>query len=465
MAVTIMDTRNAEVLATSWYLDNANRIIEYKNLSNHNFINHPIGSCFKPLLYFTSFRRYPALAGLSLTSQMVRDYNAFNLGGVENQQRVTILGYPTRSFYGDSRGPGENLATALAKSSNLFPAISFLYSVTEERPGFQNDLQNGRYPNSLYRNGVTHSDACTVIDNELYMNGLARNTMPELYKAIFSVDEMNLLVGDRDMYCYSYWNSHYTPSGEVRPDRKLMNYGVLSPEQVTLRFDVFNDQDGNAHAGSFRDEMIPWILGSQNNRWNNVKLCEAFSRVITGVDNRGKIEKIKTDTAIKSSLFDITRNIATLQTFPEMNAFSNAHVSLLNALDSRSHGPVTRGSTWVDVGNIITTTRVPGISSPLVIMAKTGTANDETYGGKTYHHGAFMFSIMTQMQYESLQRFIRSGYQPALYPQKLGITGVISLELTDRLKESPVFYSKYARLFMNNQERIADLIILNKHLF
>ena len=46
-----------------------------------------------------------------------------------------------------------------------------------------------------------------------------------------------------------------------------------------------------------------------------------------------------------------------------------------------------------------------------------------------------------------------------------GVTGVISLELTDRQGESDIYFSKFAKLFLNNQTRLRNIILLNKSSF
>ena len=84
---------------------------------------------------------------------------------------------------------------------------------------------------------------------------------------------------------------------------------------------------------------------------------------------------------------------------------------------------------------------------------------------RTVHRGAFMFSIMKEIQFDSLIDFINSGYGMNRFPTRLGITGVISLELTDRQGESEIYYSKFAKLFLNNETRLKNIILLNKNNF
>lgn len=82
---------------------------------------------------------------------------------------------------------------------------------------------------------------------------------------------------------------------------------------------------------------------------------------------------------------------------------------------------------------------------------------------KTAHRDAFMFSIMTLPQFDSLLNFINSRYDIRRFSKELGITEVISLELNDRQGESDTYFSNFAKLFLNNQTRLRNIILLNKN--
>lgn len=466
MGIVVMNTANAAVLAAPWYDGQMKKTTEYKNLVNYNLINHPIGSCFKPLLYFTSFRRFPTLSKLVLKPEMVSSFADFAPTPKGKKHKdVTILGYPTKSFFGDTKGAGENLTWAMARSSNLFPAITHLYAVTENNPAVFNKItQEGPFPCPLYTEGQDpHTGCCAVIDKELYMNGLGKNAVTDLYKVLYDVEDIDLGKGKKDFYEYAYWD-HSNVMASGKPDVKLRNYGALSPMKVTLRFDFFNATDHEERKGNFRGDVVSWILGSQNNHWNNMKLCEALTRVITGVHNRGSLRK--PDQGIDTlSLFKLSASVPTLTSYPNVGEFAEAHQTLL---ESMNHQKQVEGSTWSDIGSLVQQVRVPGISSPLLIFAKTGTANDEDkpYSRNLHiHRGAFMFTIMTEEQYKRLQLFIIREYDPRYYPATLGITGVISLEMIDRASSEAMFYSKFARGFLGDKERLTNLVKLNRHLF
>ncbi len=484
MGITLMNTADGSVLAAPWYARDIEQTNRIKDLTNYNFVNHPIGSCFKPLLYFASFRRYPSLTKLKLTDKMVSSFAAFDSAHPKVKKvPVTILGYPTWRFFGDSQGAGEDLVTALSRSSNLYPAMVFLYSLAEKRPDqkqtYVSAIRKGDpFPATLYYGpGTEHSNSCRVAGEELFVDGLERNVIPAIYKSLYAVEDVDLLTNDRDPFEYDYWDRLYSAESGERPGRKLANYGPLSPEKVSLRFDDFNDRDnekGHAVGGNFRGEIVPWVLGSQNNRWNNVKLCEAFTRVVTGIDNRGSF--VNGASRRFRSLYDLTDSLTTLTDTPGIKAFEEAHLELLEALnyDVQSRHPAR--STWRDVGMVLKQVKVEGIASPLVILAKTGTADNDKVDSKsditdweraqTIRRGAFMFTIMTQAQYDSLKVFIHGGYKEKKYPPRLGITGIISLELKDGGRgEDKNFYSQLARQFLENKEVLRNMILLNRCLF
>ena len=215
--------------------------------------------------------------------------------------------------------------------------------------------------------------------------------------------------------------------------------------------------------------MHSWILGSQNNWWNNVKLSEAFTRVITGNNNKGSfVAKSNTEPDDSVSLFQVTASINTLGSYPGVGQFYTSHLSLLDALNSKNQ----KESTWQIVSEALKKVKVDGIHSPFVIFAKTGTADDIAVGktqfarrNRQLHNGLFMFTIMTEAQYSQLQNYIKSGYNESYLPSSLGITGVISLALVDFESKETDYCSSFAKKFLADTERLKSIIILNKHLF
>lgn len=477
MGVTLMNTATAAVIAAPWVDKTIESKLNYKELTNYNFVNHPIGSCFKPLLMFATYCKYPMLSQLKLNSSMISDVNDFAKAEKGAPQvDAKILNYPTKGFNGHSDVVNDDLNYALAKSSNLYPAINFLYSLTEA-PRYRDDIINGSpFPSQLYHgNGTEHSVACRVLaDSQLYANRITDTRIPLIYRQVFNVEDRDILINNRDLFDYNYWDNKYEVSYDVNtnfsPSQKLTNYSNLCPERVSLHFDLFRNNKTTYSAGNFRNEIVPWILGSQNNRWNNIKLCEGFCRLITGNNIRGSFLSTR-NIDNHASIFNSISN----QGNPAIQNFQSAHLDLLRALNY-STNPLQAQGTWRNEGLMVSQIQVEGINSSFVMLAKTGTSDDEIVPNnkditkqnnfKTVHRGAFMFCIMTQAQFLNLVAYINSGYRTNLLPHKLGITGVISLELTDKGEESEVYYSAYARQFLtSNNSFLRNLILLNKDLF
>ncbi len=477
MGVTLMNTTTAEVIAAPWLDKTVENKVNYKELINYNFVNHPIGSCFKPLLMFATYCKYPMLSKLKLNTLMISSINDFaKAERGQPQIDAKILNYPTKGFNGHSNVVDDDLNYALAHSSNLYPAINFLYSLTEN-PTYRNDILDGSpFPSFLYNgNGTEHSIACRVVSNQLYANRITETTIPFIYRQVYNVEDKDILANDRDLFDYNYWDKNYFVSYDVNnnvlPSKKLTNYSFLSPERVSLHFDLFRNNRATNLAGNFRNEVVPWVLGSQNNRWNNVKLCEGFCRLLTGNNIRGSFLPA-TIQANQQSIFSIISS----QGYPTIQNFQTAHLDLLRALNYSTNPRQAQIGTWHDEGLMVSRIQIPGIDSSFVMLAKTGTSDDEIVPNnnnltrqnnfKTVHRGAFMFCIMTQSQFLQLTNYINSGYNANSLPHKLGVTGVISLELADKGEESDIYYSAYARQFLtSNNSFVRNLILLNKNLF
>ncbi|MBC8155535.1 MAG: hypothetical protein H7Z72_21825 [Bacteroidetes bacterium] len=465
MGISLLNTRSAEVLAIPWF-DSALSNQSYSSGQvNYNLVNHPIGSCFKPLLYFSTYLKFPQLSMLSLTPEMVSSFEDFKEKPTKSVDTVRLLGYPTRGFNGHSAGK-ENLPIALARSSNLFPAITFLYALTGNNDNVRKAISQGQFPPTLYQEPHTHTPACMVKHGVLKIPGINETNIDDLFKQAFYVEDINLIRSNRDLFEYNYWDMSYIQSGTTRTALKYRNYASITPERVSLYFDEFA-----RNGGDFRQEIVPWILGSQNNRWNNVKLSEAFCRLITGRTVRGAF---LAGNSPSSPIAGLPSILILTGTTPA--SFQKAHLELLTALCSETRAQQETKGTWEKIAKQVHSFRVEGISTSFVMLAKTGTADDEpvmdqpTYLGpqstKTVHRGSFMFAIMTQQQYDRLKTYIGAGYPEAALPRALGITGVISLESKEnRAPSDSLYYSAFAKNFLADPTRLKRIILLNKSLF
>lgn len=463
MGISLLNTRSAEVLAIPWFDSALSNQSDPTGQVNYNLVNHPIGSCFKPLLYFSSYLKFPQLSRLSLTPEMVSSFEDFKEKPTKSVDTVRLLGYPTKHFNGHSAGK-ENLPIALAESSNLFPAITFLYALTGNKDNVRKTISLSQFPPRLYQEPYTHTPACEVTNGVLKIPGINATNIDDLFKQAFYVEDINLIRSNRDLFEYNYWDRSYIQTGATRPAPKYKNYASITPERVSLYFDEFARKGGD-----FRQEIVPWILGSQNNRWNNVKLSEAFCRLITGRTVRGAFVSGNSPSSPIAEL----PSVLTLTGTPPAS-FQKAHLELLSALCSETDAQ--KKGTWQEIAKQVVSFQVEGISTSFVMLAKTGTADDEdvmeqrTYLGtqseKTVHRGSFMFTIMTQRQYDQLKTYIEAGYPEAALPRSLGITGVISLESKEnKAPSNSLYYSVFAKNFLADPIRLNRIILLNKSLF
>ncbi|MCF0070821.1 hypothetical protein LZD49_10085 [Dyadobacter sp. CY261] len=462
MGISLLNTRSAEVLAIPWFDSALSNQSALTGQVNYNLVNHPIGSCFKPLLYFSTYLKFPQLSKLSLTPEMVSSFEDFKKQSAKSVDTVRLLGYPTRRFSGHSEGNGEMLPVALSKSSNLFPVITFLYALTGNQGNVRTAISQAQFPPRLYSAPHTHTPVCKITNGVLKIPKINATNIDELFKQAFYVEDVNLIRSNRDLFEYNYWATSYVQSGATRPPQKYKNYASITPERVSLYFDEF-DRKG----GDFRQEIVPWLLGSQNNRWNNVKLSEAFCRLITGRNVRGSFLAGNTP----SSAISLLQPGSTVSSSA---SFQEAHKELLAALCSDTDTQI-RG-TWKEIATQVRSFRVEGIPTSFVMLAKTGTADDETImdqtghqrrqSTKTVHRGSFVFSIMTKSQYDQLKSYIGTNYSEAALPRTLGLTGVISLETRENKAPSDsLYYSVFAKNFLADPMRLKRIILLNKSLF
>jgi hypothetical protein len=468
MGIVVSNTATGEIIAAPWIDKKIIGKKINKDLINFNLLNHPIGSCFKPLTLFAAYRHYPQLSSLKLNIGMFENLNGFTPG--TPRKRVKILGYPTEGFEKHSDA-NEDVNRALAKSSNLYTPVAFLYTLTENNATADTQIMNHSFPNNLYRvnSFAPRQPYFKVRDSLLHLQDMTNSKMANNLSAIFNIEKNDLLINNRDIYDYYLWDKRFQPNQGKTTDKRMKNYGSISPERVSLRLDLFSPNPQTPNAGEFRTDAVSWLLGSQNNRWNNVKLAEAFSRLITG---RGIMATMyQTTTSDSTDLYTKTKHYSAHD--GDKANFQAAHITLLNALNSRVNPLQRNVGTWLEIAKQVDTFQINGITGKLVMLAKTGSAADEdffdindvtTRPRKIWkRRGLFMFAVMTEKQYDQLKQYINSGYQARHFPAKLGFTGVITIEMTDNDGKKKTSYSKYAKEFIYGVN-LRKLIVLNKHL-
>jgi len=305
MSVCLMDIATGEVIAAPYYSTYfpKNQLDEVTEARNFNLINHHIGSTFKPLLAFAAVAKYPNLSQFRLTSASF------------NKDSCSMLGYTIPSYGKAASGnSGKNIFWRvgkhldrqyfLAHSHDNYPIAMAMLALTEptengnsnrDAAAFNmlttnwNNQQANNLHNLLGNSGVRlryyprNSIAKRILFNEDAANNvdLAESSFANLMSNLYNIKTLDkdtvMLYSDK----YTWRLLNKIPLG----------LSILFTDIVNLRWE---------NVKNFID-FENLILGQGDNFWNNVKLAEAYSRLLSKrkvkatfvkVQNRNSIERL-----------------------------------------------------------------------------------------------------------------------------------------------------------------------------
>jgi len=286
ISICLMDISTGEIIAAPFYsnrLDSINIDVEAE-VRNYNLENHHIGSTFKPLLAFAAVAKYPNLSQFRLTS-----------ANFINKDSCSMLGYTIPSYgkaADGNRGKnifwnvGEHLNRQyfLAYSHDNYPIAMAMLALTEptgndsnyrDAAAFNmlatnwNNQRANNLHNLLGNNGVRlryypkNNVARKILFNDTESNNvdLAESSFANLMSNLYNIKTI-----DRDTIML--YSDKYT--------WRLLNKIPLGLS--TLFSDIVNLRWENVK--NFID-FENLILGQGDNFWNNVKLAEAYSRLLS----------------------------------------------------------------------------------------------------------------------------------------------------------------------------------------
>jgi|GEM_PF-3169432 len=273
---TIMEATTGRVLSTASVSKNPDG-------QNENFKLHPVGSATKIFLAAAAVQNYPDLLTLELDPHPQGEEKS--LLGYELKE-----GYKLRLHAPFAGEAGRTDFTAyLAKSCNRFHAILMTLSLAKDSviaTGKQTSLSSGI---------EFTEDAIEVTNGEIYLNGDVVDRRPDLSYFVskqnngtlectnLETSELALNLermfdvkrkyyeGSGDFFSAEPWNALFARLGlQQRPDLYPAFYPIM-PQTVNLGFNLNID---------FRLDFISILFGGATNRWNNVKLAEATSRLV-----------------------------------------------------------------------------------------------------------------------------------------------------------------------------------------
>jgi hypothetical protein len=286
---TIMEATTGRILATASTSKKADD-------ANENFKLHPVGSSTKIFLAAAAAQNYPDLLTIELDPHAPGEEK--NLLGYELKE-----GYKLRLHAPFVGQPGRtDFPAYIAKSCNRFHAVLMTLSLAKDSV-----IASGKKDN-LFSGIELTEDGIDQSNGKIYLNGEVLDRRPDLSYFVSKQSDGNLectnlesselainlerlfdvkrkyYEGSGDFFSPDPWNALFARLGlQQRRDLYPAFYSIM-PQTVNFGFNLNID---------FRLDFISIIFGGATNRWNNVKLAEATSRLVMNEKLHGRfVEKI-----------------------------------------------------------------------------------------------------------------------------------------------------------------------------
>ncbi len=281
LSVCMMDISTGEVIAAPYYSNifpknNANELTDFRNF---NLIRHNIGSTFKPLLSFAAAVKYPSLAKFTLMPGPT---------SFVDEKMCKVLGYPvpaygmktdrvthekkprTPSFW--DFGP-INRVDFLATSHDNYPVGLTMLALTETDDskafaGLGDGAFNNSTVNQLFGLNGPQSSRLILKNGFATLKDISTSSFVQLLSNLYAIRGQ---FEDDDRLTYD-------PGVMSSAGIDRQNFFSLYPDLSNLGTESF-DNIASAKVDFRNLEMF--VLGEQNNVWSNIKLAEAYSRLLS----------------------------------------------------------------------------------------------------------------------------------------------------------------------------------------
>ncbi len=289
---TIMEATTGRVLATA-------SVVKRREDPNENFKLHPVGSSTKIFLAAAATQNYPDLLSLQIDPHPVGEER--NLLGYDLQE-----GYKLRRH---SPAVGEagttDFSAYIAKSCNRYHAVLIALSLAKDSAAATGKQDDGFFGMAPTEETFDNSNGNIYLGDRIMSNkpdlgyfvsprsngslectNLESSELALNLERLFSV-KRKYYEGSGDFFSPEPWNILFARLGlEQRPDLYPAFYSIM-PQTVNLGFNLNID---------FRLDFISILFGGATNRWNNVHLAEATSRLVTNQKVQARfVEKILED--------------------------------------------------------------------------------------------------------------------------------------------------------------------------
>ena len=505
IGITLMDPKTGELLSIADYDYERDSLAMSTNV---NFTNHWIGSTFKPILATSCISVYPTLQkfklrfGPSPTSGLNK-FDELKKSRPTRSDNIKLLGYEMPRFDKSDYAYNEQVAGSFDNmfnnSLNIYPNALLLLALSDKnsenqepwRSTIQRNIISGNFGavQNLYSSGQTHSSVLRIDDNTLQ---LAKGK--NLHHSIFGLSTVNLFgLSTRELskltdLKYSEVNEGFRYASIDTPF--MSHIYMMSPDRNTMHFDHMTKWKFRPYRG----HIVSWVLGAGSNEWSNIKLAEAYSRIISRnrvIADFAKRDITRSDsTDLISFWLDFVQSKAEYRERIGENDLSYPHIDqawdrLVRNLERSESADdaialFNRNSNIQEFFNNDSLFAERLQNDKFTLLGKTGSPNTKIdtiiettrTGGrlKKYryrHQGLYAFSLMLNRDFERLQDLDNYADLDSI---KTGIVGVIYIaedEFKDKYNPNPpsTVSSKHAVNIFSNADFIKSIILLNNELF
>lgn len=395
ISLTIMDMSTGDILASPFYSDKFEEgYPENMRISSRNpaLSRRYLGSTFKPILALAAVQANPSLLNMDTRGK-------YSLNGDE----ANFLGYKTVAWAkkSSSHWAGTDFTDFIKHSDDVYPvALAALAMTGQANVNPQNPIL------APDRNGNDANNFFTTSGNDLkfkreridYRIQPFTHWLAYITGANYDLDDDN----DQNLF-------EKILSDEQDEEARQFGLSEVNPDITNLNMQRFN-RLGDKETNDFKSVLVPWVLGQGDNEWSCIAIAQAWSRMLTKHKVRASMVRNKAiapEPLITDDRINLPRCNTTgaCRSVAQIDATWDGFLEKFNAAQN--------GGTLVDMYKAVNSYNEshPG-KSPLKLFSKTGTPEAVSryeytmLGGNNryYDIGLYTFGLMTQQQYERVQR-------------------------------------------------------------
>ena len=430
-AVTLMDIDSGDILALgsfpdppsmpalSWKLRRRNDSYKRRLNLNQNLLNHPIGSAVKPMLASAIWAVHPKLSNFRIVEHPGGNESNSTLG-LSFAKPFEIFGHPVNVI--DRRA-------FLKYSCNLYMVNLFLLGLASDHNKSLN-FTFKRIPgisavgNTMISFGVDFSDYLKRGSNT-FVN-LQRSPIVHALRDIFAIETE--VVDSNDIR--ENTAAKYDTQLLELINKKLMLQNKFDlkplysscPEQVNLKFNQIQ---------LLRSEFISLDFGGASSEWNNIKLAESISRVVTGKKVNARLIMEVLDKKTSNSLSDFNR---------KFESFDQKIDTALQWVREGMRLVATKGGTAKELASYIEEINRNLIRKNLriTVYSKTGSPRKLDDGPNS---AVYIFSIILEKKKGAFWKTI-NGISGTIYIENRG-KSTLAVTFAKKIFEHAVEYLKH----------------------